>query len=32
MRAKSIKGKLPEEIKSVLELSMADGFNPKSET
>jgi len=28
MKAKSIKGKLPEEIKSALEQSMADGFKP----
>jgi hypothetical protein len=28
MKAKSIKGKSPEEIKSALEISMADGFKP----
>jgi len=28
MKAKSIKGKSTEEIKSALEISMADGFNP----
>ena len=28
MRAKSIKGKSPEEIRSALQKSMADGFNP----
>ena len=28
MKAKSIKGKSPEEIKSALAESMADGFNP----
>jgi len=28
MKAKSIKGKSPEEIKTALELSMADGFKP----
>ena len=28
MKAKSIKGKSPEEIKSALEVSLADGFNP----
>jgi hypothetical protein len=28
MKAKSIKGKSPEELKTVLEESMADGFNP----
>ena len=28
MKAKSIKGKTPEEIKSALTESMADGFKP----
>jgi len=28
MKAKSIKGKTPAEIKSVLQQSMADGFKP----
>ena len=28
MKAKSIKGKSPEEIKAALEQSMADGFKP----